>query len=378
MGDTYQRLISPGNARRPGGIRTKALAFVALLAALLILPPLVSAELPPLVIQTVHFEVPGHDLIPDVAAFRASCDVIASGEPISLRDNETVRTAVEVAPSACSMILILFGVDVGIPTITTTPIGRSSFYIPGLTTLSLGIVDVSLDLQTSMNSSSMVPNPDAATLQESEIQWGTWGAHRLVIQGAHSFGSNVTSDLETGFTYSLALGITIWVAGIEFYHTNLTDFGHYGGDHSLTTSLVADLLPHPLSLGPARSITYAGASLNWTGTVDPDVGHLELWLADGSTNVSYRIEDPHATALNVDLRATTTYTAWIAAVDGSGQETVSRGISFRTLAVPPPTSSPPPTYTESQANLVVVGTFLFIALLAGAVAYGFGRVRGRT
>jgi hypothetical protein len=304
--------------------------------------------------------------------------VIASGEPISLRDNETVRTAIEAAPSACSMVLILFGVDVGIPTITTTPIGRSSFYISGLSILSLGIADVSLDLQTSLNSSSRAQNTDVATLQESEIAWGTWGAHRLVIQGAHGYGSNATSDLVTDFTYSLALGITVWVAGVQFYHTDLTDFGHYGGDHSLATSLVVDLLPHPLSLGPARSITYAGASLNWTGTVDADVGHLELWLADESTNVSYRIEDPHATALNVDLRATTTYTAWIVSVDGSGQETVSRSISFRTLAVPPLASSPPPAYTESQANVVVVGTFLFIALLAAGVAYGFGRVRGRT
>lgn len=322
--------------------------------------------------------MPGRDLIPNVAAFRASCDINASGEPLSLRDNETVRTAIEATPSGCSMVLILFGVDVGIPTITTTPIGRSSFYIPGVSTLSLGIVDVSLDLQTSLNSSSRAQDAGVATIQEPEVRWGTWGAQRLVLVGAHGFGSNVTTTLVTGFTYALALGITIWAAGIRIYHTDLANFGHYAGARSLVTPLAVDLLPHRLSLGSARSITYAGASLNWTGTVDADVGHLELWLADQGENVSYRIEDPHATAMNVILRPTTTYTAWIVAVDGSGQETVSRSISFRTLAVPPPASPPSPTYTESQANLVVVATFLFIAFLAAAVAYGFGRVRGRT
>ncbi len=35
-------------------------------------------------------------------------------------------------------------------------------------------------------------------------------------------------------------------------------------------------------------------------------------------------------------------------------------------------------YTESQANLVVVLTFAFIAVLGSHAAYGFGRTRGRT
>ncbi len=362
----------------PGGIPTKALAFVALLAALFILPTPASAGLPPLVNQTIHFEVPGQNLIPGVAAFRASCDVVASGEPLALQDNATVRTTVAAAPGNCSMVLILFGVEVGIPTITTTPVGRDSFYIPGLTTFSFGIVDVSLDLQTALNSTSTIGSSAVAAVQQPDVYWGSWGAQRLVVQAAHGYGGVVTTDLETNFTYSLALGLTVWVAGVQAGHTDLADFGRYTGAQSLVTPVSVDLLPHALVLGPATSITYGGASLNWTGTVDSDVDHLELWIVDQATNVSYRIEDPGANALNVALRPATDYTAWVIAVDASGQETVSPGISFRTLTVPPPAAPPPPTYTESQANVVVVATFLFIALLAALVAYGFGRVRGRT
>jgi hypothetical protein len=371
-------LICPRSPRRPGGIPTRALASVALLAALLVLPTPTAAQLPPLVTQTIHFEVPGHDLIPLVAAFRASCDIVASGEPLALKDNESTRTTIAASPGNCSMILILFGVDVAIPTISTTPMGRSSFYIPGASTISLGVVDVSLDLRTSLNSTAYVGDPNAATLGGQGVDWGTWGATRLVVHGAHGYGGFLASNLTTEFTYSLALGITLWIAGIETYHTDLADFGHYLGDHALVTPLSVDLLPHPLALGPATQVTYAGARLSWTGTVEPDEDHLELWIASGQGNVSYGIEDPHTTGLNVDLRAATTYTARIVAVDHAGQESISPAITFRTLSAPPAEPSPAPTYTESQANLVVTATFLFIALLAALVGYGFGRLRGGT
>lgn len=357
---------------------TKALAFVALLAFALVLPSPASAQPPPLVVQTIHFEVPGHDIIPLVAALRASCDVIASGEPLALRDNETVRTTIAAAPGNCSMILILFGVDVAIPTIKTTPIGQSSFFIPGATTITLGVVDVSLDLQTSLNSTARPVDAGAASVAEPNTTWGSWGAARLVVRGAHGFGGVLTSALSTSFTYSFALGITIWVAGILKYQVYVADFGRYAGSAALVTPLSVDLVPHPLSLGPATGVTSAAATLNWTGTVDSDVDHLELWLTSSGTNISYRIGNPHLTALSVDLKPATAYTARIVAVDGSNQETVSGTVSFRTLIAPSPSPPPGPTYTESQANLVVAGTFLFIALLAALVAYGFGRVRGRT
>jgi hypothetical protein len=142
-----------------------------------------------------------------------------------------------------------------------------------------------------------------------------------------------------------------------------------------------DLLPHPLTLGPARGVTYQGATLNWTGTIDSDMDHLELWVEGGGTNVSYRITDRVASAMTVPLKADTAYRSWIVAVDGSGQSVASPVVNFRTLSVPPAppstTPAPPPTYTEAQANLIVVGTFGFIAVLAGLVAYGFGRTRGR-
>ncbi len=345
------------------------------------MPAPAAASLPPLITQNVHFEIPGHDLIPGVAAFRASCNVNASAEPLALLDNETVRTTLSATPGACSMILILFGFDVGIPTINTTPIGRSSYYIPGLSLGTLGIVDVSLDLQSSLNSTSHVADSAVASVDHEALDWSSWGAQRLVVQGAHGNGSAVSSTLATTFSYALSLGLTIWVAGIQTYQTSLADFGKYAGTPALVAPLSVDLLPHRLTLGPAHDITHAAATLNWTGTIDSDMDHLELWVAGGGTNLSYRIEDRVQSAMTVPLKADTNYRAWIVSVDGSSQETVSAGVSFHTLSTPAPpettTPTPPPTYTETQANLIVVGTFAFIAVLAALVAYGFGRTRGR-
>ena len=352
-----------------------------LLAALLTVPVPAAATLPPLVGQSIHFEIPGQNLIPSVAAFRASCDVNTSGEPLGLLDNETVRTTISAAPGACSMVLILFGIEVGIPTITTTPIGRSSYYIPGLSLGTLGLGDVSLDLQSSLNSTSHVADPAVASIDAEAVEWSSWGAHRLVAQGAHGHGDGVSSTLTTTFTYSLALGLTIWIAGIQAYQTGLADFGEYTGTPSLVTPLSVDLLPHRLTLGAARDVTYQGATLNWTGTIDSDMDHLDLWIEGGGTNASYRITDRVTSAMTVPLKADTDYRAGIVAEDHSGQAVSSPAISFHTLAAPPTppatNPSPSPTYTEEQANLVVMGTFAFIAILAALVAYGFGRTRGR-
>ncbi len=330
--------------------------------------------------RTVHFDVPGGDLIAGVAAFRASCDAVASGEPLALLDNETARTTVSASPGNCSMILILFGQDVAIPTITTTPIGRSSYYIPGLSFVSIGIVDVSLDLQSSLNSTSHVADAAAGTVAQEEVGWASWGAQRLQVQGAHGYGASLFSSLQTTFTYALSLGLTIWVAGIQAYQAPLKDFRAVQGTPSLSTPFTVDRLPHPLTIGPAQGITDQAASLNWTGTVDSDMEHLELWVTDGTTNVSYRITDRVASSMDVGLRADTAYLAWIVQVDLGGQRTTSNVIAFHTLATPPapePTPTPTPVYTENQANLVIVLTFVFIALLGSLVAYGFGRTRGR-
>lgn len=323
---------------------------------------------------TVAFHVPGREVLVGVAAFRADCEIMVSGEGLQLLANETARTTVGATPAACTMVLTLFGFDVTIPTINTTPLGRSSVYIPGLSIVTIGIVDVSIDLMTTMNSSTHVGDPTVAVVEPAELTWTAWAAQRVEVRGAGGFGSRLTSTLNTTFTYSLALGITVLVLGGAVYHTDLVDLGRYVGGPSLVTSLSVDLIPHPLALGSPRDITDSGATLNWTGSVDADVNHLELWVTDGTLNVSYRIANPHTAKMTVPLKADTSYTAWIVAVDGAGQSSSSAAITFRTASAPTP---PPSVDVVSQANGVLVGTVAAIAAFLVFIAFLLGEVRGR-
>jgi len=346
------------------------------LTALLLLPGIAAGAAPELTEVTVDFTMPARDVIAGVASFRAQCALAASGEALRLLANETARTTVAAGPAACTMVLNLLGFDVTIPTINTTPLGRSSVYIPGLSIISLGVVDVSIDLMTALNSTTRVADAGVASAGPAELAWPTWGAQRLTVHGADGYGGAVTSDLNTTFTYSLSLGLTVLALGVTMYHTDFVDLGRYAGRPSLVTPVTVDLIPHPLLLGTPTQVTSSGATLNWTGTVDPDVDHLELWITDGTLNVSYRIAAPQASRLVVPLLADTSYRAWVVAVDGAGQSSSSGIVAFRTAPTPSATPTSP-TDVVSQANGVVVGTVAAAAALLVFIAFLLGEVRGR-
>lgn len=347
------------------------------LTALLLLSGTAVSAASDLIEVTVDFTIPGRDVIAGVASFRAQCDITASGEALNLLANESARTTVAAVPAACTMVLNLFGFDVTIPTISTTPLGRSSFVLPGLSLVTIGIVDVSIDLMTGMNSTTGVGSASVAAVTPTELAWVSWGVQRLVVQGSDGYGSVASSYLNTTFTYTIALGLTISALGATLFHTDLVDLGRYVGTPSLITPVSVDLIPHPLVLGTPTDVTYSGATLNWTGAVDPDVDHLELWITDGTLNPSYRIADPHSVRLTLPLKADTTYRAWIVTVDRAGQSSSSAIVTFHTAVVPPPPPPPPQTDVVSQANGVLVGTVAVAAAFLVFIAFLLGEVRGR-
>jgi len=363
-----------------GGIPTREWAFVLVAASVLLLPPVSAAASGDLRLVTVHFDVGQTTILAGVADFRASCDVIASGEDIALRDNESARTTVAATAGNCSMVLVLFGVDVTIPTINTTPLGKSSLYLPGLAIATLGIVDVSVDLQTSLNSTTRAEDPAVASVEPQELPWPAWGAQRLEVRGAHGFGDFAATKLNTTFTYRVSLGLTVYALGVVLYHADLTDLGSYVGLPSLRTDVTVDLLPSPLALGDPEDVTHEGATLRWSGTADADVDHLEVWVAGGGLNASYRLPDLRASSLRVPLRAEVRYLAWVVVVDRAGQASASNVVAFTTPAAPAPEVPPPPSQEslEARANAAIVGTVVVLAIVAVIVAFALGEIRGRS
>lgn len=355
---------------------TKTIAIAGLLAGLVGLAALGTSAtaLEPLVHEDVRFDVPQTDLIPGVAAVRAACNLTASGEPLALRANESVRTILGVSPGPCAIVVVLFGVDVGLPGVTTTSLGRGSFFIPGIATATLGIVDMTVDLVTSLNSTTRIEDPSLASIQPQNLTWSSWSIASVEMRSTDAFGSTATSKLNTTFTYTMSLGLTVYALSVEVLHLDLTTIGTVAGQPSLRTDLTVDLVPHPLVLADGPDVRPDGATFSWGGPLDPDINHLELVLTDGELKASYELE-PTASSASVPLAPGTDYIAWIVAVDGAGQGTPSNTVSFRTPASPPPTD--PGTPLEAQGSSVVLWTLLIIAALLGIVGYSLGRLHGR-
>lgn len=320
----------------------------------------------------VGFEVPGTELIQNVAAFRASCHLNGSGEAIVLLANGTVRSTLAASPGPCTIVLVLLGVDVTLPVFNTTPLGRSSFFVPGIATVSFGVVDLTLDLVTSLNSTSRVAGGIAA-VSPDVIGWSTWGAQRISVDAMDGVGSIARSELNTTFTYAMSVALTVYLLSIELFHRDLAAIGSFDGTPSLVTDLAVDLRPHALALETPSNVDADGASLSWSGTVDSDVDHLELRLTDATSNVTYRVP-PTATHVDVLLRPSTHYEARIVSVDRAGQEASSNAVAFVSPAAP---ASPTPTPIEAQGNPVVTWTLVALAVLAGVIGFLGGSLRRR-
>jgi len=316
----------------------------------------------------IHFGVQQTDIIPGVAAMRAACDIDASGEPIFILANESTRSILAAGPGPCTIVLVLFGLDIGLPVFDKTPLGTHSFSLPGISTVTLGFVDLSVDLTTSLDSTSRVPD-GIAQVSPSQIGWSAWGANRILIHGEDGVGSIATSELETTFAYAMSIGFSIYSHGIPLYHLDLVRIGSFTGGPSLVTPLSVDLRPHTLTLVGPMELSDDRATFTWTGIVDSDVDHLELWLTDGRTNVSYRLP-ANATDVEVTLWRSTHYEARIVSVDGSSQMSPSDAIAFDT----------PSAGIQIQDDLTspaLSWSMMAVALVAGGIGFRWGAVRAR-
>jgi hypothetical protein len=287
-----------------------------------------------------------------------------------VRANGSARSTLSASAGPCSIVLVLFGIDVGIPVLNTTPLGTNSFYLPGLSIATLGIVDLSLDLVTSLNSTSWIED-GIGIASPQEIAWPSWGVQRIQVQGEDGFGTVAASHLRTAFTYRMSLAFSVYALSIRLYHVDLVEVGSAVGTPSLRTPFVVDLRPHALVLAPAEGIRPDRATLSWSGSTDSDVDHLELWLSDGRSEGMVRLPTS-ASKADVLLRPATSYRAWIVSVDSSGQGTPSNEVAFES-AKAPATAAP----LASVRGDAVTWALVALAILAAFVGYGVGSLRRR-
>jgi hypothetical protein len=320
-------------------------------------------------VATIRFEIAQRDLIPGIAAVRAVCDVSASGEALILVANESEHSTFAVAAGPCSIVLALVGIDLAIPVLNATPLGTHSFYLPGVATATLGVIDVSLDLVASLQSTSWIED-GIGGVSPRDIVWPAWGAQRIRVQGHDGVGGVAVSNLRTDFTYRMSLGLSVYALSLRLYHADLAEIASVVGTTSLATPFAVDLRPHPVVLAPAEDIRHDRATLSWSGSVDADVDHLELWLSEERSDMMVRLPASASTS-DVLLRPATAYRAWVVAVDASGQRTSSNEVAFESAAAP--AALGPAGSLASDLAWTLVALAIFAAF--GGYAVGFIRRR---
>ncbi len=331
----------------------------------------------------IQFDIPSTDIIPQVASVRATCSITVSGEDLWLMNNEKDLTTLEAEPGTCSIVLHILGTDVVLPVANTTPLGRHAFFLPAVATLTFAVVDISIDLMASLNATPRVMLEEAASVSPTNLTWTAWGARRLLVEAADGRGGVLNAQLESPFTYTMALmngarigiaaqslSLTVYALNVIAYQRELTQIGSFAGDAALRTSLVVDLLPHAPLLEMPRDVTHEGARFSWEGASDDDLARLELWISDGNQEVAYIVDDVGATSLRVPTRSNTAYSAWLVAVDASGQRSASQPVGFHTPASPADLEA-------AQARDAVMWTTVGVVIVAALVGYAFGHLRGR-
>jgi hypothetical protein len=339
-----------------------AVALSALLAASL--QGSASSELPDLVEVPVRFDMASLDVIPYVASVRASCGIVASGEDLVLLNDAAVRTTVEARPGPCSIVLSLAGTDIGLPILNTTPLGRNVFFIPGVATVSLGFVDVSIDLQTALRGTIQVDPPGGATLDPSNLTWPSWGSARVVVDAVDGEGSVLETGLRTSFEYAISMGLTVYALSLPIYHVDLAQLGVYPGSDRLATSLLVDLKPPAVSMLSPVDVSSDGATFRWSGPIPADADCLEVWLSEPDLTVSYPIDDPTTSEFRARLRPGTSYEAWIVVVDRAGQSRPSNVIAFESPTGPSAGVEPSGIPSLPWA-LLAVGVVVAVVVAAG-------------
>ncbi|HEX9339843.1 MAG TPA: hypothetical protein VF992_01545 [Thermoplasmata archaeon] len=235
------------------------LAVVALLAP----SPLASAS-NELLQQSVSFGLPRTDA-DTWLALSATCGVIANYEHLSLTFEESVDTFVNMAPDSCEITAYVLGVAVPLPILNSTPLGRKSYKIPGVQTVTLGLVDLSVDLVTSLTANRNDTDPEF--IAPSSLSWPAWGMN--VFPVTDRFDGEKEALLVYEPQLSFSLGASVFVLGVRIYGTDIVHLGDVVG----TPSVAIPISGHRAPASPLLVIAVVGTIIGPAGVGAAWIAH---------------------------------------------------------------------------------------------------------
>lgn len=325
--------------------------------------------------DTVYFGLPRTQVVSGLD-FEAACRVSVAYEGISMLDEEAAGSFLSAGPGPCSISVYILGVQVQLPILNPTPLGRFSFMIPGVGGITFGLAEVSVDLLTSLfanytgSLATVTPSPMTVT-------WNRWGSAALSFT-AHSGAEGNTLSLDVPYTLSMgfAVGVSVYFLGARIFSADLASLGSIAGTPVVRLPAQIDVKPTHVSVVSATATSAHSLMINWSANSDSDFGSYRIRVDDGrSPPLTILVEDPRSTTLTVPAVPSTDYTVSILVVDRAGQPSSTSPSASATTPQPPPSPSGPISQELNPVSLVIG----FAALLAG-IALGFVAgwgVRGR-
>ena len=343
-------ILSAGYVGAMAGIRAILILSLAL-AGLAAPPPAAAGEVQE---TAISFGVPRREVAPglDVAA---ACGVVAAYEGLALCDGGTDETFLALSPGPCEITVYVLGAGIALPIMNSAPIGRTSYLIPGVGGITLGLADVSIDLLVSVDA-RQTSEVDGLAVTPTNASWSRWGATTLAVDASMgATGSTMHLALPFNVTMNLSVGVSVYAFGIRLYSVSLASLGIVEGAPSLDIPVVVDLRPSAVTAS-AWGPTHAAIRVNWTLNTDDDFAYVRIVVApDGGTQTVFLVEDPAATSTDIPAFPATDYTIEVSVVDRGGQVSDVSSVTVRT---------PPENVLSAPEALAVLGV-VAVSLLVG-------------
>lgn len=316
----------------------------------------------------VSFGIPRRSIVPgfDVSA---ECGVSVSYGDLVVPDGGEDETFFSMAPGPCTITVFVFDVPIPLPLVNSTPIGRTSYRIPGIGGFTFGLADVSIDLVLGVDVRAS-RSVEGLSANLADASWTRWGATSLnVAATVGNAGSTLRLHQPFDAMMNLSLGASVRALGIVILPVDVASLGTVTGTPSIEVPVEVDLRPSGSALS-AWSGSHSAILVNWTRNMDDDFAYYRIVVApEGGTAMVYIVERPETVSTEVPAIPRTSYRIEMSVVDRSGQVSEVNSVSVRTSAAP--------AYAPTPADGIVAFAALggLLGFIGGFLARGWRRPR---
>ncbi|MFQ6129149.1 MAG: hypothetical protein ACE5QW_09650 [Thermoplasmata archaeon] len=321
-------------------MKSRHLALVVLVASVLavVQPQNVTADEGEISETSVHFGLSPMEIVTGIT-YELSCKVNVVSSDIELKSGESEIASYGVTPGPCSMELEILGIPVALPLYNSTPLGVFSYYIPGVSGIAFGLVDVSIDLITSLRGALDPSSVAPLQISENSLTWNVWGSRQVNINLPSSLtGGKETKNLVMNLDYEISLGVSVWFLGSRLMGFDLMDIGTIPGTPQITNHVTADYKPTAIAFAGDLIATFEEITLRWTKNLDSDFAYYEITQIHQSLEMSFKIADSDIVTANIPAKPLQSYEVEVRVYDSAMQysSTDLRAVTTPDYPIPEP------------------------------------------